>query len=84
MLETKKDWVILLAGFLGALKLFLSSTFNIEIPLETIDAFVDMISFGAALFATYKNTYVITDKAKKQKRILDAREKQEEQFKDNY
>lgn len=83
MLETKKDWVILLAGFLGALKLFLSSTFNIDIPVETIDAFVDMIAFAAALFATYKNTYAVTEKAKKQKRILDAYEKQEEKFKDN-
>lgn len=84
MLDTKKDWVILLAGFLGALKLFVSSTFNIEIPVETVDSLVDLIAFGAALYATYKNTYVITDKAKKQKRILESRERQEDRFKDNY
>lgn len=59
----KKEWVVLLAGFLGALKLFLSSAFGIEIPQDAIDSFVDMVSFGADLYATY----VITKKVKKQK-----------------
>lgn len=82
MLDTRKDWVILLAGFLAAVKLFLSSTFNLQIPDDTIDSVVDMISFAVALFAVYKNTYAITDKAKRQKRIIDIYEKQEEKFSD--
>ncbi|WP_310877186.1 phage holin [Priestia megaterium] len=64
-----KDHLVLIAGFLGALKVTLAS-FGLQIiTQEQIDAVVNLISFGAALFAIWKNTYT-TKKAKEQKEVL--------------
>jgi len=64
-----KDKLTLLAGFLGALKLFLSSIGYDIIEQDMIDAFVNLVGFGFALYAAYKNTYV-TPHGKKQKEAL--------------
>lgn len=47
-----KDWIVLLAGFLGALKIFLAALpepYAIRIPDETLSALVNMIAFGIVL-----------------------------------
>lgn len=69
-MKNKKDWTILLVGFLGALKLFLTSLGINFITDDMINSFVDMLSFGVALYAVWKNTYV-SNKAKKQKEVLE-------------
>jgi SPP1 family holin len=65
----KKDYLILIAGFLGAFKVFLTSWGYDVIPQASIDSAVDMIGFGFALYAIWKNTYV-SKKGKKQKEVL--------------
>jgi SPP1 family holin len=68
-MNNKKDYLILLAGFLGALKVFLASLGYDVLPDATIDSIVDMIGFGVALYAIWKNTYV-SKKGKLQKEVL--------------
>lgn len=65
----KKDYLILIAGFLGAFKVFLTSLGYDIIPQTSIDSIVDMIGFSFALFAIWKNTYV-SPKGKQQKEVL--------------
>jgi SPP1 family holin len=69
-MEERKDYLILLAGFLGALKVFLASLGYDVLPDATIDSIVDMIGFGFALYAIWKNSYV-SPKGKKQKELLE-------------
>lgn len=64
-----KDYTILLAGFLGALKLLLSSMGIDFITDDMVNASVDLVAFGVALFAVWKNTYV-SKKAQIQKAEL--------------
>lgn len=64
-----KDHAILLTGFLGALKLLLSSLGVDIITDDIINAVVDLIAFGTALFAVWKNTY-ISSKAQEQRTVL--------------
>lgn len=48
-----KDWIVLLAGFLGALKIFLASLpepYAIRIQDDTISALVNVIAFGLVLW----------------------------------
>jgi SPP1 family holin len=68
-MNNKKDYLILLAGFLGSFKVFLTSLGYDVIPQQTIDSVVDMVGFGAALYAIWKNTYV-SKKGKEQKELL--------------
>jgi SPP1 family holin len=68
-MKERKDYLILLAGFLGALKVFLASLGYDVLPDATIDSLVDMIGFGVALYAIWKNTYV-SKKGKLQKEVL--------------
>lgn len=65
----KKDYLILIAGFLGAFKIFLTSLGYDVIPQASVDSTVDMIGFGVALYAIWKNTYV-SKRGKQQKEIL--------------
>lgn len=66
-----KDLFILISGFLGAIKILLAAPpFNVEIPQETFDAVINLISFGFAGYAIYKNTYGLTKKGKQQKSVL--------------
>ncbi|CAM4013275.1 phage holin [Mesobacillus zeae] len=76
----KKDIFTLLGGFLSAVLLFLGS---IGVTVEwfnqaSIEAFVFMVSAGAALainfYSIWKNTYV-SKKAKKQKEFLELNNK---------
>lgn len=48
-----KDWIVLVAGFLGAIKILLASLpepYAIRIPDETVSATVNVIAFGAVLW----------------------------------
>lgn len=71
-----KDILTLLGGFLSALLFFLSSI-GIKYSWftnESIDAFIWVLSAFITLvinvYAVYKNTYVITRKARVQKKVL--------------
>ena len=71
-----KDFVTQLGGFLTGLLFFLTTvgiTFE-WFTVESIDAFVVLISAGIALgvngYAVWKNTY-LTKKAEAQKRVLE-------------
>jgi len=71
----KKDFTILLGGFLSALLLFLG-TIGISFDWftqQSIDAFVVLVGAAIALgvngYAVWKNTYV-SKKAKEQKKVL--------------
>lgn len=51
------DWIVLLLGFLGALKIFLASLpepYAIRIEDATISALVNTIAFGVVLFGVVK------------------------------
>lgn len=53
---TKSDYLTLLVGFLGALKILLAAPpFNIEIPDETIDAWSNIAAFAIIGVAIYRN-----------------------------
>ncbi|WP_110113284.1 phage holin [Bacillus sp. CGMCC 1.16541] len=65
----KKDYLILIGGFLASLKMLLASLGYDVIPNESIDAIVNLIGFGVALYAVWKNTYV-SPKGLEQKKIL--------------
>lgn len=65
-----KDYVILLAGFLGALKLLLSSMGIDFITDNMVNSVVDMVVFGVALFAIWRNTYV-SKKSQVQRKVLE-------------
>lgn len=65
----KKDYLILIGGFLASLKMLLASFGYDVIPNESIDAIVNLIGFGVALYAVWKNTYV-SPKGLEQKKVL--------------
>jgi len=69
-----KEWLILFGGFLGTLKLFLASVgihFYTQEQADSLIALLEsMIPLVLVGFAIYKNTYIITDKAKKQDEVL--------------
>lgn len=74
-----KDLLTLLAGFLSALLFFLS-TIGIKLDWfteDSINAFIWMLSAFITLivnvYAVYKNTYVLTKKARIQKEELEKR-----------
>ena len=71
-----KQYIAMVGGVLGAVLLFLQS---LGITLaqfnnETINAFTNvlesLIPFFLVAYGVYKNTYIITKKAKKQEEIL--------------
>ncbi|CAH0346310.1 phage holin [Bacillus sp. CECT 9360] len=70
----KSDILILLCGFLSSLLLFLGSIGITFEWFESLNAFFILISAASALilnlYAVYKNTYVLTKKARKQKESL--------------
>ncbi|RFU62594.1 phage holin [Bacillus sp. V59.32b] len=70
----KGDILILLCGFLSSLLLFLGSIGITFEWFESLNAFIILISAALALilnlYAVYKNTYVLTKKARKQKESL--------------
>ncbi|QED49336.1 phage holin [Cytobacillus dafuensis] len=72
-----KDMATLIGGFLTALLLFFG-TIGVSFEWftqDSINAFVVLISaaiaLGINLYAVYKNTYVLTKKAKLQKEFLE-------------
>lgn len=74
-----KQYVALIGGFLGALLLFLGNigaSFD-WFTLESIDSFVVTLgAFIALVFATYgiyKNSYRLSEKAKRQEDLLKKR-----------
>lgn len=71
-----KQYVALFGGWLSAILLFLG-TLNVTFDWfnqESIDAFVVVlgasIPFVIAMYGIHKNTYRLTDKAKKQEELL--------------
>lgn len=54
--KTKSDYLTLIVGFIGALKILLAAPpFNIEIPDETIDAWTNLVGFALIGVAVYRN-----------------------------
>jgi len=70
----KKDHLILIAGFLGSLKLFLASIGYNILTEDMINSFMGLIENGIPLllvgYAVWKNTYA-SPTAKKQKEVLE-------------
>lgn len=54
----QKDWYILLAGFLGAVKLFLETWFDVAISAEQLNSAVNLASFIVLLVVIPMNTYI--------------------------
>lgn len=79
--ENVREWLVLLAGFVGALKLALASVGLHFYTQEQADTFIAAIEALIPLvivsYAVYKNTYVVTDKAKKEKEILNQAKEEE-------
>ena len=76
MNETLKQYIALFGGWLSAVLLFLT-TLNIEFEwfnTESIGAFegvlIAAVPFALLVYGVYKNSYVITEKAKKQEAEL--------------
>jgi protein-S-isoprenylcysteine O-methyltransferase Ste14 len=74
-----KQFVALIGGFLSAILLFLG-TLGITLDWfnqQSIDAFLAVLAAGALLavnlYGVYKNTYVLTEDAKKQEEELKRR-----------
>ncbi|MBD1379242.1 phage holin [Metabacillus arenae] len=69
-----KDQLILIAGFLGSLKLFLASLGYNILTDDMINSFMGLIENGVPLvlvaYAVYKNTYT-SPSAKRQKEVLE-------------
>lgn len=54
------DWIVILAGFLGAVKIFLASLpepYSIRIQDETISATINMIAFGIVLIGIVRGNW---------------------------
>ncbi len=71
-----KQYVALIGGWLSAVLLFLG-TLNVKFEWfnqESIDALVVVlmasVPFVIALYSAWKNTYILSPKAKKQERVL--------------
>lgn len=54
----QKDWYILLAGFLGALKLFLEAWFHISLSADQLNSLINLASFVVLLIVIPTNTYI--------------------------
>lgn len=76
MQDKLKESAILLGGLLSTVLLFLGSVgISLEwFTTESIDAFVQVLIAGVlflgSIYAVYKNTYVVTKKARKQSEEL--------------
>ncbi|WP_035319894.1 phage holin [Priestia flexa] len=66
----KKDYLILIGGFLGAAKVLLASFGYDIITQEQIDAIVNIVGFGLTGYAIWKNTHV-SKKGQEQKKVLE-------------
>lgn len=71
-----KQYIGLFGGLLSAVLLFLG-TLNVQFDwfnTDSIDAFIGVlvaaIPFVLLIYGVYKNTYIMTDKAKKQEKEL--------------
>lgn len=64
-----KDWFILLLAFSGALKLFLSVVFGIELAQEQFDATSNFVAIIVVIVGIWRNKY-LTKKEKKQVEVL--------------
>ena len=54
--KTRSDYLTLIIGFLGALKILLAAPpFNIEIPQDTVDAVANFAAFVLIGVAIYRN-----------------------------
>ncbi|MBM7698697.1 phage holin [Kurthia huakuii] len=83
--EKLKEYIALFGGLLGAVLLFLQ-TLGFEFTWFTnssIEAFTNAllaaVPFILIVYGVWKNTYVVTKKAKEQKRIIDEHEKNKEE-----
>lgn len=68
-----KDWYILMAGFLGAVKLFLETWFDIAISEEQLNSLVNLMSFIVLLVVIPMNTYItqrLKEKREAKKEVL--------------
>lgn len=66
------DWLTLVLAFAGAIKLLLAAPpFEFQVPQETFDAVLNLISLGFTAWGIYKNTYAITDRARKAGKVLE-------------
>ncbi|WP_239700370.1 phage holin [Mammaliicoccus sp. D-M17] len=71
-----KQFVALIGGFLGALYLALNTSgISAEwINPHKVDAWVNVLNTGIPIaltfYGVYKNTFIVTDKAKKQEEML--------------
>lgn len=71
-----KQYIAMFGGFLGALYMLLQS-YGIQaeyINPDKVNALVvalnSLVPFALVAYGIYKNTYLLTDKAKKQERVL--------------
>lgn len=74
-----KQYIGLFGGLLSAILLFLA-TLNVEFEWFNTDSigafegvFIAAVPFVLLLYGVYKNTYVLSEKAKKQERALKQR-----------
>jgi hypothetical protein len=68
--STGPDWLTLTLGLLGAIKLLLAAPpLEIQIPNETFDAILNLVSIIFTGIGLWKNTY-ISKKAQQQKSVL--------------
>ncbi len=79
MNDKLKQYIGLFGGFLSAVLLFLG-TLNVKFEwfnAASIEAFVAVliaaVPFALIIYGTYKNSYVMTEKAKEQERVLKQR-----------
>ncbi|WP_018923879.1 hypothetical protein [Salsuginibacillus kocurii] len=79
-MDSKKDYAVLISGFLGAVKVVLSA-FGIELPQEAIDTVADGLASVAVGVAIWLNTYT-TPKAKKDKQHINEGKAAEENNED--
>ena len=74
--DKTKQFVALVGGFLGSLYLALNASgISAEwINPQKVDAWVNVLNTGIPIaltfYGVYKNTFIITDKAKKQEEML--------------
>jgi len=83
--EKLKEYIALFGGLLGAVLLFLQ-TLGFEFAWFTdksIEAFTNAllaaVPFILIIYGVWKNTYVVTKKAKEHKQVIDEHEKKKEE-----
>lgn len=68
--KTTSDWLTLILGFLGAIKLIMAAPpFEITIADETIDGWANLIALAFTAYGLWQNTYV-SKQAQRQKDVL--------------